>query len=306
MLLLLAAMLVQDAPADAEYQYPLAVAVAPDETAYVVDRDLPGVWAVKGGERSVFHRASKTFRTPLNAPRCAAVDADGRVLVGDSATRDVYRLGADGKDAVPLTGGAIGIPAAIAVAGDRTLYVSDLETQRIWAVPGGGGEPAEFAVVAAVRGLGFDGDGRLLAVTTLADPVLRFETAGEDRGDRTVLVPGRPFRMPHHLAVAPDGTLFVADNYSGGVWRVPVSDDGYGDPVLFAAGDPLAAPVGLAWDGTGDTPRLLVADPRARGLFAVDPGSGAVRSAGLQPRPRAQREKGGVTPGFARDARGEG
>ena len=275
MTILLAAALLQDPPT--KYLYPLAVAVAPDSTLYVVDRDLPGVWAVKGGERTVFHQASKTFRTPLNAPRCVAVDGDGRVLVGDSATRDVYRLSVDGKEAVPLTKGAIGIPAALAVAADGTIYVSDLETQRIWAMPtGGSDDPEEFAVVAAVRGLGFDADGRLLAVTTLTNPILRYPTAGDDRGAETVLVPGRPFRLPHHLAVGPDGTLYVTDNYSVGVWRVPVGGDGYGEPELFAKGAPLAAPVGLTWDATGETPRLIVADPRAKRLFAVDPSTGVV------------------------------
>ncbi|MGC1273636.1 MAG: NHL repeat-containing protein, partial [Planctomycetaceae bacterium] len=221
-------------------QYPLAVAADTDGVVYVADRDLPGVWKVTDGKPEVFFQASKQFRTPLNAPRCVAIDAENRVLVGDSATREVYRFSADGKPE-PLTRGYIGIPSAIAVAGDGTIFVSDLEAHRIWSLPKDGlkegEEPKEVAVIAGVRGLAFDHDGKLLAVTTLEDQIRRI---GDD-GQIETVVKGRPFKMPHHLVVGGDGSLFVADNYAVTIWKVPPGSE----PAAFVEGEPLVKPVGL-------------------------------------------------------------
>lgn len=243
-------------------QYPIAVAAETDGVVYVVDRDLPGVWKVTAGQPEVFFQASKKFRTPLNAPRCIAIDSENRILVGDSATREVYRFSADGKPE-PLTRGYIGIPSAIAVAGDGTIFVSDLEAHRIWSFPKNGlkegEEPKEVAVIAGVRGLAFDRDGKLLAVTTLEDPVRRI---GDDGKIETV-VKGRPFQFPHHLVVGDDGSLFVADNYAATIWKVPPG----GEPAAFVDGEPLVKPVGLAKRGDD----LLVADPHAKAVFVVTP-----------------------------------
>ena len=241
----------------------LAVVADPTVIVYVADRNLPGVWKVTDGKPAVFFQASKKFRTPLNAPRCVAVDADGRLLVGDSATREVYRFTPDGKPE-PLTQGAIGIPSALAVGGDGTIFVADLEAHRIWSVPKDGlkdgEEPGEVVLLAGVRGLAFGSDGKLIAVTTLEDPIRRI---GDD-GKMETLVKGRPFQMPHHLVVGKDGALFVADNYAATIWTVPA---GGGEPKPFVLGPPLVKPVGLGLRGDD----LLVADPHAKMIFVVTP-----------------------------------
>ena len=56
--------------ADETMQYPLAAAVGTDGTVYVADRNLPGVWKFADDRWSIYFRASKKFRTPLNAIRC--------------------------------------------------------------------------------------------------------------------------------------------------------------------------------------------------------------------------------------------
>ena len=91
------------APAQ-ELNYPLAVAAADDGTLYIADRYLPGVWKVTNGKTEVYFQGSKKFRTPLNAVRCVAIDKQGRLLAGDSATREVYRFDESAKPK-PLTGG---------------------------------------------------------------------------------------------------------------------------------------------------------------------------------------------------------
>lgn len=243
--------------ASGQMQYPLAVVSNGQGTVFVADRMLPGVWKISDGKAEVYFQGSKKFRTPLNAVRCLALDAKGQLLAGDSATRDVYRFDETGKPQ-PLSGGKIGIPMSIAVNKQGELFVADLETQRIWRMPAEGGDPKEFAIIAGVRGLAFDSKEQLIAVTNLGDPVRRFSPEGKAE----VLVAGRPFQFPHHVAVANDDVLYIADNYSSALWKVTPGME----PVKFLAGKPLEKPVGVFWDGKS----LLVADPHAKQIFRVD------------------------------------
>lgn len=243
--------------ASAQMQYPLAVVGTKEGAVYVADRKLPGIWKIADGKADVYFQGSKKFRTPLNAVRCLALDSKGRLLAGDSATREVYRFDEEGKPR-PLTSGKIGIPMAIAVNQQGELFVADLETQRIWQVPSEGGEPKEFAVIAGVRGLAFDSKDQLVAVTNLSDPVVRFSPDGK----KEVLVQGRPFQFPHHVAVDEEDVLYIADNYASAIWKVAPGSQ----PAKFVEGKPLAKPVGVAWQGK----TLLVADPHAQQVFRID------------------------------------
>lgn len=245
----------EDAP---ELQYPLAIAVH-GEAVYLADRTLPGVWISEGGKLSVYFQASKKFRTPLNAPRCLAVNKDGRLYAGDSATRDVYRFTADGKPE-PLTAGTIGIPMGIAVTAEGDLLVSDLEVHRIWKVTLSGEKPVTetYAEVAAPSGVCLDSDGRLWVVSRGTNSLYR---VGTDKTVATV-VSGRAFEMPHAVLVDSEGTAFISDGYAKAIWRMPAE----GKPEQWVAGDPLVNPVGLAWQNDN----LLVVDPRAKAVFQID------------------------------------
>ena len=97
-----------------EMQYPVGAAVAEDGTVYIADRDFHGIWKFAGGKLDKYFEGSAKFRTPLNAVRCLAIDHQGKLLAGDSATRKVYRFD-DAGQPVPLTKGNIGVPTAIAV-----------------------------------------------------------------------------------------------------------------------------------------------------------------------------------------------
>jgi hypothetical protein len=74
---------------------------------------------------------AKDFHTPRNAPRCAAIENDGQLLVGDTSTREVYRFTPNGTPQ-PLTAkaypGGIGIPMSIAPAAP-TMIVRASETR---------------------------------------------------------------------------------------------------------------------------------------------------------------------------------
>ena len=180
------------------FQYPLSVAAAADGTLYVADRMLPGVWKVSDGQVTVFAKGEKRFRTPLNAIRTVAVSGNGTVYVGDSATREVYRLAADGTP-TPLTSGGIGIPVDIAIDSAGQLFVSDLETQRIWKVPAEGGAPEELVQLAAPRGLFVDSQDRLWAIAASGEAPL--VTVAAD-GSVEPVVATRAFEFPHDVVVA--------------------------------------------------------------------------------------------------------
>jgi sugar lactone lactonase YvrE len=245
--------------AAAEMEYPLAIAVASDGTAYVADRNLPGVWKIADGKHELFFQGSKKFRTPLNAPRCIAVDGRGRVLVGDSATRDVYRFDADGKPQ-PLTGGMIGIPMGIAVNSMGEIFVADLETSLVWKVPGDGDRPVKFAEVPAPRGIAFDASGGLWALSSGPNQLLRIDANGISEP----IVKGRPFQFPHAIAFDKDQTAYVCDGYAKTIWKI----DAGGKPAAWIKDAPLAGPTGIAWLGD----ELLIVDPQAKKVIKADLG----------------------------------
>lgn len=248
-------------PAPTEFQYPLAVVAQSDGVVFVADRNLPGIWKIENGQKSVYFLASKKFRTPLNAVRCLAIDHQGKLLAGDSSTREVYRFD-DAGQPQPLTKGWIGIPMALAVASDGTIYTADLELHRIWKMPAeGAAEPTEFAVINSPRGLTLDPDGNLWVLST----------SSKDGQIQKVLPDGKiesvikdhPFNLPHNIVRLDDGTMFVTDNYEHCVWKVSAD----GKPEKFVSGAPLDRPVGLCRSGEN----LLVADPHIRTIFLLAP-----------------------------------
>lgn len=249
----------QETPAATEFQYPLAVVARPDGVVFVADLNLPGIWKVENGQKSIYFQASKKFRTPLNRIRCLALDHQGKLLAGDSATREVFRFD-DAGQPQPLTKGWIGIPMAIAVAPDGTIYTADLELHRIWKMPAEGSEsPTEFAVINSPRGLTLDADGNLWVLSTSSKDG-QIQKVSPD-GKVESLIKDHPFNLPHNIVRMDDGTFFVTDNYEHCVWHVSAD----GKPEKFVVGSPLDRPVGLCRNGAG----LLVADPHIKTIFSL-------------------------------------
>ena len=237
-------------------RYPLSAAVTKDGTVFLADRNLPGIWRLKDGKLEVFFQASKKYRTPLNAVRCVALDADGKLLAGDSATRDVYRFDEAGHP-TPLTGGGIGIPMDIAVAEDGSLRVSDLELHRIWKVPAKGGKPEKWADIRAPRGIATAADGSLWVLSRGDNQVVRITADGKQQP----ILKGQPLPFPQDIVFDDQGVAYISDNYSRAVWKLEAGKP----PTKWIDGDPLVNPVGLARKG----PNLLVVDPRVPAVFEV-------------------------------------
>lgn len=252
----------QAAPAasrdNASAVYPLDTVVSPDGTAYVVDRNLPGVWRRRGEVLEVFVQGSKRYREPLNAARSIAIDLSGKILVGDSSTREIYRIDDDGKPQ-PLTGGAIGIPMDIAVRADGSLMVADLETRALLRVSADGKEVKQVARVNP-RGVFVDSQDRVWVVSQ--DPQ-QLQIVSDD-GQSKAIVAKQTFEFPHQVVVNSRGEAFVSDGYKKAVWKVVEGSA----PEVIVSGAPLDNPVGLALVDD----EVVITDPRARQVFRLKDG----------------------------------
>ncbi len=255
----------------AELDYPLAIAAGPAGEIYLADRNLPGVWKLTEGKLTLVFQGAKKFRTPLNAVRCVAVDAQGRVYAGDSATREVYRFNEQNQPeplAHAATGTGVGIPMAIAFDKEQNLVVADLEFPgRVVRIPAAGGEPVQLAQVNAPRGVTVDGEGRVWVLTQGKDrQVVRLLADGKVE----TVVEGQPFDFPQSIVLDDEGHAYVADGYAKAIWKIPA---GGGEPVKLVEGNGLLHPDGVAIH-KGE---LLVVDPKVRKGGAKEGATGVFR-----------------------------
>lgn len=233
--------------------YPKAVISASGQL-FVVDLDLPGVWQI-GDSAKLFSKGSNLLRKPMNRPHCVTTHPEGGVLVGDSATREVYWIASSGAEPKPLTNGRIGIPMALAVdPTGKTLYVGDAEKRATFRIPIEGGDPELVARVNA-RGLAFDQNGRLLAVTPDKEAIRRINV---ESNEVETLVNDRPFQFPNGLCWAGDHG-FVTDTYGNCIWKFTAD----GSTEKWHEGEPLERPVGISISETS----LFVADPKQKQIF---------------------------------------
>ena len=236
--------------------YPLAVVAGPDNSIFVADRNLPGIWKIQDGKASIYFQGSKKFRTPLNAVRCLAIDSNGKLLAGDSSTREVYRFDAPDKP-VPMTGGGIGIPTAMAIDSKGSILVCDLELHCIFEVPATGGKATEFVKVPAPRGIAIDAQDRVWVVSHSKEPLVRF---AKDKV-KEVIVSEPVFQFAHQIVLDSKGDGYITDGYAKSIWKIPAQ----GKPEKFFSGEPLKNPVGLAKQGE----KLLIADPHQKMIYSL-------------------------------------
>jgi DNA-binding beta-propeller fold protein YncE len=242
----------QDA-AVAELAYPKALTVS-GETLYVVDLDLPGVWQVTDS-KELYVKGSNLLRKTMNRPHCATPHPAGGILVGDSATREVYWVEKQDAEPKPLTSGYIGIPMALAVSPDgKTLFVGDAEKRATFRLPIEGGK-CELVARVNARGFAFDGNGQLLAITPDAEAV---QSINVETGEVKTVVGDRPYQFPNSICWVGDQG-FVTDTYGKCIWRFTAD----GKTEKWHEGAPLERPVGISATATS----LLVADPKLKQVF---------------------------------------
>lgn len=238
--------------------YPLDTVVTATGEAVSADRNLPGVRIYKAEQLSVLVQGSKRYREPLNSPLSVAVDNDGKILVSDSATREIYRLDENSKPQ-PLTGGAIGTPIDMAVRKDGSIMVADLESRSLMRVSADGKEVKTVAKVNP-RGVFVDKDDKVWVVSQ--DPQ-QLQIVADD-GQSKAIVSKRIFEFPHQVVVNTAGEAFVSDGYKKAIWKVVEGKA----PEVVVSGAPLDNPVGLALAGDD----VIITDPRAGKVFRLKAG----------------------------------
>ncbi len=258
---------------DAKVTYPRAVALS-GEDLFVVDLDLPGIWKVSGEKRELYSMGTKLLRKPMNRPWSVVSHPGGGILVGDSATREVYAIESAGAKAKPLTNGHIGIPMALAVSADgKTIYVGDAEKRAVLSIPIDGvpldddgkivkGKEPKFVARVNARALSFDEDGGLWAITPDAAAVQKIDVSVDDpeKSFKTV-VGDRPYQFPNGLVWVGDHG-YVTDGYGKSIWKFTAD----GKTEKWYEGDALGGPVGI----TANDKSVFVADPKKKQILEFD------------------------------------
>ncbi|PYN29993.1 MAG: hypothetical protein DMD98_19795 [Candidatus Rokuibacteriota bacterium] len=193
---------------------PFGVAVAPDGSIYIADTDNNRVRRVglDGVITTVAGRGGATFggdggpatQAFLRGPTGVMVAPSGGFYIVDAGNSRIRRVGPDGiivtvagnagfgfnGDGIPATQASLRLPLGAAVAPDDTLYIADTFNSRIRRV----GPDGIIITVAGNGTPGFSGDGGPAAQASLSSP--------------------------QAVAVAPDGSLYIADTSNNRIRRV--------------------------------------------------------------------------------------
>jgi len=179
-----------------------------------------------------------------------------------------------------------GDPFGVAAAQDGTAYVSDGETGRIWQIAPDGATKVVAENLNTPSALALAPDGSLVVADTGSDTIKRVEMqtgritiiAGSER--RAGFADGKgaeaQFNAPVGLAIAKDGTIYVADTYNDRIRAINVQgqvrtiagsgEQGFADAVRGSEAK-FDTPCGIAVDVDGT---LVVADTGNRRLRRVN------------------------------------
>ncbi|HEV2237255.1 MAG TPA: hypothetical protein VGR57_11395 [Ktedonobacterales bacterium] len=203
-------------------------------------------------------------------PDDLALDAQGRLLVSDVEAGTISRVASDGT--ITLVLGGIAGPEGLVPLADGTLVFAEQRTNRVLLLTPGAtqpgvlralpGTPSAAACKDGVDGLGFDpSTGTIIVPDSPTGVVYRLSLDGQSLAQVAAGI-----ARPVGAASDGHGTLYVADECGGAVWRIPAT----GAPQRIGGFD---APDDVAFDPQGN---LLVTDlgQNTHALIRLDLASG--------------------------------
>ena len=217
---------------------------------------------------------ARAVPAPLGDPFGVAVDDDGTIFVADGTAGQIFRLAQDAPPAVVASG--LDMPSAVAVAPDGSLVVANTGAHTVVRVDPEAGAVDLLAGAHGVSGFvdGSREDARFfgpIGVAVAEDGTVFVADTYNDRiraiaPDGAVRTVGDGFDTPCGVTVAPDGALLVADTGSGQILRV--MPDGT-IATIVDADSGLGEPTSLV---SLDPATLVVADAGRSSVTAVDLG----------------------------------
>ncbi len=199
----------------------------------------------------------------VGSPDDLAIDAKDTVYFSDLAANRVLRLTAEGNP--EAISPVIQDPEGLVPMPDGSLIVAEQATNRLYRVDPASRTMVLFHAVGNPTGrLGIDGlayDASTRSVLIPDAPTGRILRLSADNHLSTMAA---GFNRPTSVVLAPDGTLYVSDEFGGGVYR-----ETPGKPaVLFAS---VAEPDDVIQDSRGS----LIVNSLAGTIWLIDPQTGA-------------------------------
>ena len=207
-------------------------------------------------------------KASLGYPRGVALGTDGSLYIADSGFNRVRKIGPKGiittiaggdrsgyfGDGGPAIRAGLSNPSDVAVGPDGNIYIADTDNHRIRKITANG-------IITTVAGTGFEG----------------YSSGGAFPGLATQAM----LRSPQEIAVADDGTIYIADTGNHRVRRV--------DPkgrITTIAGTPwegFAGDGGLAVMARLNEPRGIAVAPDGA-IYVADTGNNRIRKLWLKRR----------------------
>lgn len=220
------------------------------ETLYLCDPQKGVVhrWNLANGEADAL---GSNDGQPLSKPVGVAVDAQGTVYVADTGRDGIQVFGADGAPSRITRPDPSASRFVAVVAGESELYAADITDHRVDVfrvsdrslVRSFGGIGGAAGKLYYPLGVALDNQGRCLVSDSMNSRIQTF--APDGRPLQTIGQPGDRYGdlgKPRHLAVGPDGVVFVADPEFGGVHLF----DEDGRLLMILTGVAHSAPAGVA------------------------------------------------------------
>ncbi len=201
------------------------------------------------------------------------------------------RLGAGGGPQTTV-GGALRLPAGVAVDGAGDVFIACTNGNRVVEVPAGGGPQTTVGSgLSFPAGVAVDGAGDVFIADTDNNRVVEVPAGG---GPQTTVASG--LFHPGGVAVDGAGDVFIADGGNNRVVEIPV-----GGGAQTTVGSGLSFPAGVAVDGAGDVfiadqlnnrvvevqrsqaPTMSFASTQVGGTSSDSPQSVTIQNVGNQP-----------------------